>query len=355
VISYDYAVFIGRFSPFHLGHLRVIEKALTVSDYVIVVVGSANRPRNTRVPFTFAERRDIILASLPEVDRGRVIVTSCNDYRYNDTRWIAGVQHAVSEAIAQHSNVAVFTNNTFKDFNHKVALAGMYKDGTSYYLNSFPQWDNSIAVRPEEVDEQILSSTNIRKKVFAGEVGYDHEMVLAGRLLMEDMITHDRSEFDRLFADWAYEQKYEAVYGKGPHVTVDACVVQAGHVLLIERGREYGRGLLALPGGFLNRREKVTDGVIRELREETRLKVPEKVLRGSITKREVYDDPYRSNRSHIITHAHLFELSNVGELPKVVGSDDAAKAHWYPISLVQNMEHYFFEDHWDVIADLLGF
>jgi bifunctional NMN adenylyltransferase/nudix hydrolase len=351
MIKYDAAVLIGKFSPFHNGHLRVVEEALAVSDYVVLIVGSANRPRNTYVPFTFRERLAIIRASLPEYALERVVITSCNDYRYNDARWMAGVQKAVTDALKG----LTFTNRGFKDYNHRIALAGMYKDGTSYYLNSFPQWDNSIAIRPEEYAGEVLSATKIRRQIFTGETGYVNTMAPAAKFVMESIIDSVfEGEWSRLQSDWAYEQKYESLWGKGPHVTVDSVVVQAGHVLLIERGNEYGRGLLAMPGGFLNRREKVIDGAVRELREETRLKVPEKVLRGSLKDVRVYDDPYRSNRSHIITHAHLFELSNVGELPAVYGSDDAAKAHWYPISLVQDMEQLFFEDHYSILGDLLS-
>ena len=38
---FDYAVFIGRFEPFHNAHRSVIDKALTLADKVIVLIGSA--------------------------------------------------------------------------------------------------------------------------------------------------------------------------------------------------------------------------------------------------------------------------------------------------------------------------
>ncbi|MCG8482154.1 MAG: adenylyltransferase/cytidyltransferase family protein, partial [Clostridia bacterium] len=42
--KFDFLVFIGRFQPFHLGHLAVIERALALSDQVIVLCGSAHQP-----------------------------------------------------------------------------------------------------------------------------------------------------------------------------------------------------------------------------------------------------------------------------------------------------------------------
>ena len=141
---------------------------------------------------------------------------------------------------------------------------------------------------------------------------------------------------------------YEAVF-----MTTDAVVVQSGHILLVRRRAEPGKGLYAMPGGFLNPSERIKDGVIRELREETKIKVPDPVLRGSIKAREVYDKPDRSLRGRTITHAYLIELQP-GELPKVKGSDDAEKAKWVPISVFEKMEDQMFEDHYHIIKDMLG-
>ena len=143
--------------------------------------------------------------------------------------------------------------------------------------------------------------------------------------------------------------------GPGPHVTVDAAVVQAGHLLLIQRGSEYGGGQWALPGGFINRWETTEEAMLRELAEETQIKVPKKVLKGSIKDRRLYDDPHRSNRARIMTHAYHIRLDDsAGNLPKVKGSDDAQDARWFPIAQVQKMNAQMFEDHYSIIEDLLG-
>jgi bifunctional NMN adenylyltransferase/nudix hydrolase len=95
------------------------------------------------------------------------------------------------------------------------------------------------------------------------------------------------------------------------------------------------------------------DAALRELREETGIKVPEKVLRGSIVGSRVFDAIDRSQRGRTITHAFHIVLDD-GEynLPKVKGSDDAAQAQWIPISKLNSEE--IFEDHADIIAYFLG-
>jgi ADP-ribose pyrophosphatase YjhB (NUDIX family) len=102
----------------------------------------------------------------------------------------------------------------------------------------------------------------------------------------------------------------------------------------VKRGDMPGKGLWALPGGFLNQEETMLDGAIRELKEETKIKVPVPVLKGSIKESKTFDAPNRSSRGRTITQAFFIDLG-VGELPKVKGSDDAEKAFWVPFNKVK--------------------
>ena len=135
-------------------------------------------------------------------------------------------------------------------------------------------------------------------------------------------------------------------------VTLGAVVVQSGHILLIERRARPGRGLWALPGGFLDPGETLEDACLRELREETRLKVPAPVLCGSIRERRVFDAPHRPERGCAITRAYQIELAPALELPKVKGGDDARNAFWLPLAQLE--PERLFEDHYLIIQAMLG-
>ena len=166
--------------------------------------------------------------------------------------------------------------------------------------------------------------------------------------------------FRNLLAEAEYLEAYPKEWGTGPFITADAVVIQSGHILLVERGQLPGKGLLALPGGFVDPDERIRDGSVRELKEETAIsdakgEVPPAMLASFIddTKTRVFDAPHRSLRGRIITHAFLFRLPDRRTLFRVKGSDDAATAKWYRLGDLSSEQ--FFEDHWSIInlmADL---
>ena len=330
----DALVFIGRFQPFHNGHKAVIEQALSLAKEVVIVVGSSFSARTIRNPFTFAERKAMIKGVFP-TDRVKVVPIS--DYPLDDDKWIAAVQAVVDTAVPRARDIG---------------LIGHSKDSSSYYLNIFREWKNHI-----EVDNvEGLNATDIRNNFLKSS-----NMVWAGSNNVPESVNKwllDNFEaFDTLRAEYKMIQNYKESWKSAPFppifVTTDAVVVQSGHVLLIERGRAPGKGLLALPGGFLNPNESIETGMIRELHEETKIKLQPQVLRGSIVNRIVVDNPDRDPRGRTITHAFHIKLKDQQDLPQVKGSDDAAKAQWYTFAEVLKLRNKFFNDHFHILAHFL--
>lgn len=347
-MDYDYLVFIGRFEPFHNGHAAVARLALSKARKIIFLVGSADTPRTTKNPFTVAERAVMIQSALSDAAE-RLIVRPLRDRLYNESRWIAGVQRAVAEAIAQDGG----------DAQARVGLIGQDKDASSYYLREFPQWDL--------VDVQhtaTLSATELRRYLYEANQLDSHGGLMLIRANVPgpvfDMLEAFRKNspaFKQLVAEHQFIDTYRAAWADAPYpptfVTTDAVVVHSGHVLLVRRRAEPGKGLWALPGGFVGQDESLLDACLRELREETRLKVPLPVLKGSIRHQHVFDHPERSQRGRTITHAFHFDFPS-GELPDVRGGDDADKARWIPVSVALEMGPQLFEDHLHILEFFLG-
>lgn len=343
---YDLGVFIGRFQPFHLGHLHIIETALASADCLAILVGSADEPRSYFNPFFFEERAMVIMSSLPENLRDRVIILPLLDWTYNNPKWILGVQTAVG--IAQDH----FGLNA----SAKIALVGHSKDASSFYLKMFPQYDS---VEIENFGN--LSATPIRETFFNQSSLFKKPKDLFGGMLPEPTqgfladFSSSVAYFD-MIKEYEYirnyKKQFEGLAYPPIFQTVDACIVQGGHILLVKRRSYPGKGLWALPGGFLNADETLDVAVYRELREETKIRVPEPVLRGSTVERRRFDDPHRSARGRTITEAFYIVLKDDTELPKVKGSDDAEKARWVPLAeLKRNM---MFEDHYKIISYFTG-
>ena len=352
--KYDVLVFIGRFQPLHNGHVRVIDTALSLAKDVLVLIGSSNRSRDSRNPFTFKERVLMIDNHYAHIDRAQnhLHVLPLDDIMYNDESWIEQVQTKVISAVLNISNGYSANRDTPLSYNSgtndiKVGLIGCNKDHTSYYLKLFPTWGSESVHFLDPIN-----ATDIRDAYFERDIIQASELPESSvDFLIE--FRHTKT-YEALRSARIWHENYKRNVQKYPRIehTVDSVVVQSGHVLLIQRRAEPGKGLWAMPGGFLNVNERMLDGALRELREETKLAVPEPVLRGSLVTSKTYDDPKRSERGRLITQVYLFSLTKTEKLPKIKGSDDAAKARWVPISELRPIE--MFEDHYFIIKDLLG-
>ena len=331
--EHDLAVVIGRFQPFHFGHLALLEHALSVAPRAVLVLGSARGPRMAKNPFTADERIAMIRESLEPDARARVAFAPVRDY-YDEPRWAGAVKAAVAKETAG-----------------RVALIGFRKDDTSSYLSLFPEWSELSLPRQAPID-----GTALRRSYFESEAAtLPAELRAAVPEPVQRFLTEFRSSahFQRLRDELRALDENRAEYGVGPFVTVDALVTCAEHLLLIQRGRAPGQGLWGVPGGFLEGSERLLSAALRELAEETQIDCTDAELRAAFRGAAVFDHPQRSQRGRTITHAHHFALSRA-DLPSVRGADDAAAARWQPISELRGMTEALFEDHFQIIDHFLA-
>jgi bifunctional NMN adenylyltransferase/nudix hydrolase len=341
--AFDAAVCIGRFQLFHNGQMSLLQQALALAPRCIVVIGSAYQARSPRNPFTCEERADLIRLALPEADRERVEFVPVRDY-YDQDRWVGAVRAGVGKALGAAAHGA------------RLALVGHHKDATSAYLDDFPGW-----TLVDVGSQGALHAKALRAALFAAD---DLEAALAA---IQSQVPAATVQFLRAWCqlptfsgmreEWRAIDAEQRKWAHSPYppvlVTVDAVVRMADHVLLIRRGRAPGKGLLALPGGFIEPRETVYQSALRELQEETGFKLFAADMRAALKAVRVFDHPDRSQRGRVITHAHYFAFGE-GRLPEIAGADDAADARWVPMMELPSLEEQFHEDHYHILDAMLG-
>lgn len=328
--DFEYAVVIGRFQPFHRAHLEILKVALALGEKVIIILGSHCRAPDPRNPFSSAERQELILETIDAEDRARVQFLPLSDYDYNEDVWLVEAQQKVSE---------------LTEDSESVCLVGHKSDLTSYYLDSFPEW-KFIDYTPNHP----IHATKIRDLYFTHDKNYTeflHKNVVGwmDNFKKTPKFAYLKDYFDEV-------RNYHEMFRGSPFPltfnTVDTVVRKSGHILVVRRKGRIGRGLIALPGGFIDQNETLVQSAIRELKEETAIAVSKENLYNAIITQKPFDEPRRSLRGRVITEAFFLNLGS-GQLPKVKGSDDAEKAFWMSLRDIYLNQDQFFEDHWHII------
>jgi nicotinamide-nucleotide adenylyltransferase len=137
-------LFVGRFQPFHLGHIEAIKDILKEVDEVVIVIGSAQYSHNLNNPFTAGERLIMVRKALEEagMDYSRVWVVPVPDAHLH-MMWVSAVEGYTPPFDVVYSNEPL-TRRLFIEAKYRVK-----------------------AVRFHE--RKLYSSTEIRERMLKGE------------------------------------------------------------------------------------------------------------------------------------------------------------------------------------------
>lgn len=337
---YKLAVIIGRHQIPHAGHELLKRKALEIADQVVVILGSSFQARSPKNPFNWQERKEMILSTLTEDEKQRVECCPIRDY-YNDQKWNAEVKRIVSEYSSDD-----------------VVLVGHKKvgDKDTYYLDSFDGW---AYVGIESTYK--INASQMRALYFEAE-NIDTSLSSVNDLILPPVkqflkAWSSRPEYTELVKEHAKIKQQKALWKGSPYdvifSTADAVVKMDSHVLLGKRKYHPGRGLWAIPGGFVEQHESVLHTALRELKEETEISLTHKRLLNDFKSVKVFDHPNRSCRGRFITHAHFFDLT-VEVFPDIKAADDLQEVVWVAIDKLNSMEEQLFEDHFHILKQFLA-
>jgi len=155
---------IGRFQPFHLGHLDAIKFALSKVDKLWLGIGSSNKPPQKNNPFTAEERKEMILSSIDDSISNRIQIFFIPDLE-NHQKWIEKIDTIVPKFEIIFSNDEL-TKHLFS------------KRGTTVQLVPFTQRDS-------------LSGTNVRDKIITDQK-WEHLVPDGTRKVLDKPGTKDR-------------------------------------------------------------------------------------------------------------------------------------------------------------------
>lgn len=326
------AVVCARFQPPCRAHVEALTWAAQRHARVLVALLGADEACSLANPWSVDARR-ALLASARLAGPG-VEYLALRDRRYERTRWSAELAELVGSRLPPAMPVVVIA-----DAEHRAGL---------------PPWP--VPWAPGDLPTQFeVAEQSVRDALFWRTDAPD--WALAGPLVAAGTEAALRTSLATpalaaLRDEARYLRDYRAAWAAAPYppvfVTVDALVSWRDAVLLIERGRLPGRGLLALPGGFIDPSEALAAACVRELREETGLD-----LTGMATPAaRVFDDPERSLRGRTITHVYHYDLDPSRPQPRVAGADDARAARWWPRAALGPGN--LFDDHYAILQTMLG-
>ncbi|HVP26688.1 MAG TPA: nicotinamide-nucleotide adenylyltransferase [Candidatus Bathyarchaeia archaeon] len=137
-------LYVGRFQPFHLGHLSVVKKILEEVDEAVIVIGSAQYSHELANPFTAGERLVMVRRALEEakIDGDRVWIVPVPDVRLH-MMWVSALEGYTPKFQVVFSNEPL-THRLFMEAGYKVKKVEFY-------------------------DRKVYSSTQIREKMIRDE------------------------------------------------------------------------------------------------------------------------------------------------------------------------------------------
>ena len=340
----DYVVCCGRFQPFTNAHLDGLHAALQVARHAIVLCRGVDLPRSIAHPWSFAERRAMLQQSLSGDSAARTVIYPAGDNLYLPRKWADSVRDIVATELAARGD---------RLSQARIGVADFDADNADVYEYLDPPWSRVALPATELQTEEEICAEVFRREDLCSD---PRNIEVPHGTLAILRATARSADFAPLRLEFAANEKFRAAWSGSPwpptFVTVDAILTAGAQLLLVQRGRMPGRGLWALPGGFVDPEESLLEACIRELCEETQIIVPRETLVAKETARAVFDAPKRSVRGRTITHVFQFSLPSDKPLPTVRGGDDASAARWVEIDTIRRRR--MFEDHYAILQAMLG-
>jgi len=159
-------LYVGRFQPFHLGHLDTIKYVLKEVDEFVIVIGSAQYSHNIKNPFTAGERLVMVRRALVEagVDYSRLWIVPVPDVHLH-MLWVSAVEGYTPKFNALYSNEPL-TRRLFMEAGYEVKNIPLF-DRKQYMSTivreKMVEGDNWKELVPKSVADFILEIDGVNR------------------------------------------------------------------------------------------------------------------------------------------------------------------------------------------------
>ena len=159
-------LYVGRFQPFHLGHIDAIKEVLKFVDELVIAIGSAQYSHNLTNPFTAGERLVMIRQALKEadVDYSRIWIVPVPDVHLH-MLWVSALEGYTPRFNVVFSNEPL-TRRLFTEAGYKVKSIRFFAREiyTSTLIRSKMLKDDSWAsLVPKSVAEFITEIDGVNR------------------------------------------------------------------------------------------------------------------------------------------------------------------------------------------------
>ena len=156
---------IGRFQPFHLGHLEALRFALSKVDQLWVGLGSSNKPLQKNNPFSAQERKEMILSSINDSIRKNIEIFFIPDFE-NHKKWVEHIDSIVPKFDVVFTNDEMTKHLYSKRETRVIEIPFTKRDALSgtnirdLIVNNL-QWKEFVP----KGTEQILNEINAKQRL----------------------------------------------------------------------------------------------------------------------------------------------------------------------------------------------
>ena len=140
------ALFIGRFQPFHNGHLAVVKNILKSFDEIIIGIGSSQEKNTLKNPFSYNERKEMISKTLKNNKIKTFKIFPVPDL-YDDAKWVNYIIKNLPKFDAAFSGnewtIRCFNKHKIKSFKIKL-VKGISSTKIRELIRKNKKWEKLV-------------------------------------------------------------------------------------------------------------------------------------------------------------------------------------------------------------------